>query len=618
MAPQGYLFVNKHSNSPSLSRNTGNEASLASKVNKHVQQQRFWKGSGPRQNWYRPFVRSGSSGPTTPSEASFSEDVAEPASERSSPEQRRPSSLARASTEQHRPTSPQRSTTSRRTASARQPRYVPESLVRRHTVQDTTVEKEQRQDEPTPIHVDPTTIVTSRPGDINDPFNHTVVQITPELKDLLDRHLRWAVSSSVSDFTIKEGIQRIYNSVLTDPMHSAAFLAMATAQQRKTSNIVLPHGQSPEFYSYRATRIIREYIESHPQDVEPYTFVDIFRLAMSEWINGNHKAARIHFSYIARNYNDFEPRDAGQWHNIEVISTEDLFLAIDVDEQPLMALSWEPELFAGPHMALPNTEGRDTSSVGSDQPHMDRGRYYDVSRRSPSSTSYAGLTSAFSPGCPLQSITQELLISLQSFPNPSQINFGAATAGSLWAMKRRMHAALHRLQSVDVAEQGLEQCIRRTLLILLFLASTTPSRRVGRTDVPRLAMRLRDALKAMNAVQNQNKSNGRTTCAISSGTAMQHTLLLWMFITGLIAAKEDSVNPDSELLQWFRKRAVILAVQVCGPQPMVEQLNNVLEQYLTFSNVHSGVVEEICTNIRTQTEDLRWVNGGFRVVDGPL
>ena len=43
MAPHEYLFVNKDLSSPSLSRNTGCEASLASQVNKHVQQQRFWQ-----------------------------------------------------------------------------------------------------------------------------------------------------------------------------------------------------------------------------------------------------------------------------------------------------------------------------------------------------------------------------------------------------------------------------------------------------------------------------------------------------------------------------------------------------------------------------------------------
>lgn len=617
MAPQGYLFVNKHSNSPSLSRNTGSEASLASKVNKHVQQQRFWKSSEPRKNWYRPFIRSDSSEPSTPTETSFHEEMTDFRSERNSPKRQRPTGLTRASMEQQCPISPQRPTSSRQSASTRQPsRSVPELPTRWHTLHNTTFHEEMRQDEPTPTGDNPTTSLSSRLGDVNDPFNHTVVQITPELRDVLDRHLRWAVSSSVSDFAIKEGIQRIFESILTDRMHSAAFLAMATAQQRKTSNIALTHENSPEFYSYKATKIIREYIESHPGDVEPYTFVDIFRLAMCEWINGNHRAARIHFSYIARNYNNFKPHTAGEWHIIEVISSEDLFMSIDVDEKPLMELNWEPEMAAESGDAGFRTEVGITSVTGSKQPVKDVWIPSDGSKTPLDSYNDNKLISHLSSHSTLRHIISTLLAILQSFPGYSKIDFGAATTGPLWTMKRRIHAALHRLQSLDVVEIGMEQCIRRTLLTLLFLASTTPARRVGRTDVQRLASRLRSAMVNAQIVRSQEGAG--PACPMEDVSSAEPGLLLWMFITGLVAAKEGQGTESEELVQWFRKRAIILAVQACGRGASAELIEEVLGCFLTFSNVHQKAIEELCTNIKSQTQQPGCVSGGFRIVDGPL
>jgi len=491
-------------------------------------------------------------------------------------------------------------------------------------VPHTVVEKKKKkklQDEPRRIGIDPTTILSSRLGDTNDPFSCTIVPLTPELRDVLAQHLRWAVSSAVSDFAIKQGVQRIITSVLTDRMHSTAFLAMATAQQRRTSDIVLPHDHSPEYFSYRATKIIREYIAARPMGVEPYTFIDIFRLAMCEWISGNHKAARIHFSYIARNYDDYKPHDAAEWHNIEVISTEDLFLAIDVDEKPMLSLTWEPELAAGPTVATSAVEDPIKSSIGPDR-NIREPRA--VSRGASSSNQNSSLTALLAHQPSLKPVVQTLLASLQSFPKYSQLDFGPATTGERWVMKRRIHATLHRLQSVAiVAEASVEGCVRRTLLILLFLASTTPARRLGRTDMARLAARLRHALLATEAVQSSRQIDGAPTSACGRGANTDHVmqqqqpeLYLWMFATGLVAAKEEPV--DEDLRRWFCERAVVLVLRVCGPQPVLEQVNAVLEEYLTFSSVHRGVVEELCATARMRSVHSTRLTGGLRLVDGLL
>ena len=423
-----------------------------------------------------------------------------------------------------------------------------------------------------------------KPGSTADPFNNTAVPITPDLRAVLTKHLRWAVSSSISEFSIHEGVRRILQAVMTDRMHAAAFLAMATAQQRKAGKLALPHDQSPEYYSYQATKMIREHIVSHPSSVDDYTYVDVFRLAMCEWLNGNIGAARIHFAYIAQNWHKLKPKDWGEQHNHEVISSEDVFFSIDIDEKPLLQLNWEPILPAGP--VRPEPPLHDVAPVFESNEYSASNALLGSQLLDLASTSQSSITPAL----------ESFLSGLRCIPHAGKINFASATSGMIWIMKRRIHATLHRLQSLDKPTCPVDDAIRRTLIILLVLASTTQGRRVARTDVPRLAVRLR---KAMLAVEYERRPDNKAL--------HNPALWLWMSITGLIAAQEDNGKmPDLELLQWFRKRSTMLTRQVCGPFVTMEKLKIVLLPFLYFEHVQESIV---CTIVTSNRSEPHYANG---------
>lgn len=550
---RGFLFINKDSRSPSLSRNTGSEAALASKVNKHVQQQRFWKSSGPRKNWYRPFVRSNSSGPSStpsPSQSCFAEERCY--------NSRSPS---HASIDQQVFDSPHRSSTPRRTSSIarKSPRSVPSEAVIKHESSCTSNLE----------FFDPIFSLATRPGDAVDPFNNTVVPITSALRDVLSRHLRWVVSSSITEFAIHEGIRRIFTAIMTSPMHSSAFLAMATAQQRKTAGVLLPHEESPEHYSYEATKMIRQHLASNGNKIDPYTFVDIFRLAMCEWLNGNHKAARIHFAYLAQHFDKVLPKDWGEQHNLEVISSEDIFLAIDIDEAPLLKINWEPELPIGASSPLA------LESVPNEKCTM--------MKAEPDSRLLSPL--------PAQSLTrnilQQCLTDLKALRDSSNVDFACATSGFNWIIKRRLHATMHRLQSFRAHNATVEESIRRSTIILLLLTTTTPARRVGRTNVPRLATRLRRSMLALRTSRTDTRK-GKTT-ADDNRPPLHKTepaLWLWMCIIGLLAVQDcdPTFRGIDDTTEWFLQQAKQTTLQMIGPLVTPNELKDVLSDYLYFEN----------------------------------
>lgn len=564
MAPQNvFLFVNKDSSSPSLSRNTGHEAAIASKINKHVQQQRFRKGSVSRKNWYRPFARSDSSGPSTPTSIGSSLDIEEytaltSVSHARHKDSKSPPSKAVVHIRQH-------------SAPAVIPRSTPLEL-RNH--KEETPESDIVSIPPFPQHN-----VFSRPGDSIDPFNNTVQSITPAVRDVLARHLHWAVSSSISAFTIHEGVRRILSTVMTDPMHSSAFLAMATAQQCRTANMILPRNEGADFYRYKATKLIREHIIAKGEAIDPYTFVDVFRLAMCEWLNGNHAAARIHFSYISQVWQTFLPADWGEQHNLEVISSEDIFLAIDMDEKPLLDLNWEPWLEISPaQRSYAITDIKYVEDCASMEHEVQAGLNFKT---------------MIPKDSPLHNIVSSCLSNLSSIPNFSTADFALALKGPEWIVKRRLHATIHRLQTLTGTRlSSTEDVLRRAFTIILFLATTTPARRLARTDFFRLASRLRTAL--IKAYKEE--------CSSSTTSA---SFWLWAGISGLVAVQETTAGHNQhagqleELRYWFMARCAQSARYIFEPSASLEAIRSVLIPYAYFESVQRTSIANLLVELRS-------------------
>lgn len=570
MASKDYLFVNKDSRSPSLSRNTGNEAPLASRVNKHVQQQRFWKPSGPRRSWYRPFVRSDSSS-SAPSSARSETPILESTT----------SARTRISSDRQSPKLPTRSTLARISHfdTKQGPRASSQELV--SSGDDSRLATGRW-----PLPSGLLTLI-AEPGNAVDAFNTIVVPLTPILAEVIQRQMKWAIAASVTDYTVQEGVKRVFSVVLQNKMRATAFLAMATAQQKEVNALVFPRDQSPELYSYRATKMIREYIENHQGVLPSYTLVDIFRLAMCEWISGNHDAARIHLAYASKLWSNFEPRDSVDHHVQEVCSSEDIFLAIDIDEKPLLALDWLPGLSLDQQ---PSPSGSQLLSNNSDNRPNAASEATDSETKDDTSQLECDLRLT---GSSLVEILHFCTVSLRLVPGSIDRDIGSALKGSLWTVKRRLHATLHRLQSLDLPTPSTDDCIRRSLIIVLLLASTTPERRVARTNTGKLAERLKTSLQ--NLEISKNSEDVRTPSAATRAQFQDSGLWLWMYTAGFAAAREA---PSHDCIkEWFLKRALPLATRICGPRASLNDIQVILSGYLYFNYALGEAVEALSAAI---------------------
>ncbi|MBA7492482.1 hypothetical protein ES702_03032 [subsurface metagenome] len=571
MAPKDYLFVNKDSRSPSLSRNTGAEASLASRVNKHVQQQRFWKLSGPRRSWYRPFVRSDSSSSAPSPTHSETLPIEETADDRK-----------RLSSDHQAPRTLKRSISARVSpvAAEQGPRSLTQEL-------PTSANDVRLMRGKWPMPPELLTLI-SEPGNAVDAFNIVAVPLTPILVEVLQRHIKWALAASVTHFAVQEGVKRLLSVILQDKMRAAAFLAMATAQQKHVNALIFPNEQGPELYLYRATKMIREFIETHRGGLPPYILVDIVRLAMCEWISRNHDGARIHLSYASKLWDNFRPQEPVDHHVQEACSSEDIFFAIDVDEKPLLTLNWLPPLPAGPQ-PLPMRSDKDVSC---------RNTGFETSNLPESDCIWQLEHQLLKTSSPLTDILQTYIVGLKSIPDFSHLDFGSALTGPVWIMKRRLHAALHRLQSLDGSLPLVDDSIRRTLIIVLLLASTTLERRVARINTSRLAERLRESLES---IEESRSSASTPQSNIDAREQLQSPgLWLWMYVAGLAAAKESPSLDRTR--QRFTKRALVLAVRLCGPLASSHQIQKIMSAYLFFDNALGGTVENLAAMIASHSD----------------
>ena len=577
MAPHEYLFVNKDLSSPSLSRNTGCEASLASQVNKHVQQQRFWSKNTPRKNWYRPFRRDNSSGPTSPSGSSTSDDHQ---FEYMIPQGIEP-----------KPKPKRRSTPRSETRIIKKPN----DQVKRQSASPVM---------PTIISFE-VSPMSNRLSDSPDAFNPISPRIPDLLRRVIDGYMSWATRSSVTEQTVKEGTKWVYQNILINPMHAMAFLAAATAHERKTANFVLPIDQEPEFFSIKGTQLVREHLASNSTDISDYVFVDIYRLGLCEWLNGRNVAARIHFAEIARQYGKYKAKTPIDRHHIEIITTADLFLAMDVDSHALMPLTWEPELPIAPYeRTTPFNSLYEACSARHGNNILDF-----LARTQPR----------------IFSIMERCFREWTLFPDAISIDYASPVTGPIWAMKRRMQGTMTRLQEVN--STGFDDCVRRSLVIVLFLATTHAARRSGRTNVALLARRLKTAIyhvdhQSRSASVSTNTSPGMISTPDSQSYdehQFQHprsqyqsrsqsypqyrsqphhfegehsndedpSIWLWIYFTGLAAALEAPI--DTEILEWFSQKAENLALTVYGslePQRILIGL----VPYLMFKRVHASAV----------------------------
>lgn len=554
MASSGFLFVNDDAKTVNKSRKGTKEAQ---RINRYVQQQRLYK-QGSRQNWYRPFTRTES---TTPESQYLPTPVHSPA--HSWPPGQSPGSSADAGQLEGQQISP---------ISYNWP---------------VTTEPGSGLGESENEYVSslddvylPLTPFAHIPGGSVDPFQCTIIPMTPVAIEVLQRHVTWVFDSAISQYTVTKGMESIGNVILQDEMHATSFIAFATAQASKTYGITLPHENSPQYYTYKSTKLIRRHIDKHansPSIHSPYLLMDIFRTAMAEWMIGNAAAARVHFAYIVRSLERFKQDGATAHHVIEVVSSADLWMSIDLDEKPLMDRSWSLDL------NLPGFIIEDDISLEDQGGSTTFGEGLVTVARSLHVANISGLI-------------VDLVNDLRRFPAFSTINFATATEGPTWIMKRKMHSMIHQL--VPLNEQkpsttiasSLEGCLKLVILMILFFASTTPSRRVGRVDTGKLALRLKTALIKFERTHSAQPES-----------AQDPTFWAWLYLTGLSSAKQAAIpkgwddTQRQDLILWFTKRAKMAIAQSprCGSWANSKDIANALQHFLYFDVVFMDAIRYV-------------------------
>lgn len=556
------MFVNDDAKTVTKSKKGTKEAQ---RINRYVQQQRLYKQES-RKNWYRPFTKAQS---TTPENRYLSSPVHSPAyswppSTNSSPATRLDSSS-------------QTTPDSRKLIldeTNQQFTAGPES-----SIDDTQEEALSTGSSPGQV-LQPLTAFAHIPGGSVDPFQCTIIPMTPVSIEVLQRHVTWVFDSAISQYTITKGMESIGNVILQDEMHATSFIAFASAQACKTYGITLPADHSPQYYTYKSTKLIRRHLEKNansPSIYSPYMLMDIFRTAMAEWMIGNVVAARVHFAYIVRSLECLDRESAAGQHVVEVVSSADLWLSIELDEKPLMDRFWSLDL------KLPGFIIEDDISL-EDQPAID-------------ALSEGLVLVASSVGtADLSSMVLELINDLRRFPTFSKIKFATATVGPTWIMKRKMHSLIHQLLPINdqkpttTIASSLENCVRLGLLMTLFYASTTPSRRIGRVDTDKLASRLKMALVRFERTHTAQPEPARDP-----------TFLTWLYLTGLASAMQSSIpkrwddTEKQQLIEWFTKRAKMAIAQSpqCGPRADTAKVANAMQRFFYLEVVLHNAIQSV-------------------------
>jgi hypothetical protein len=540
--PNGFLFINKHAASPSLSKNAGNEAPLAALVNKHVQRRGPKRGNLQNQaQWYRPFLPA-----------------------------------------KHTPT--QTSTRGQNNSWKRADETVSQDLRCDGIAagyglptppQDTTIElsddaSELKERRMKVIYSGrqhsgfPLLRANFSAADCVDPFDSTALPRGQGVQPILQFYTSWVAKSSITQYTRFPGLGTLLQGVLHNKMHMYSLLASAAARMRQVSHIEFKRNESPEYFNYKAIGLLREYIASVGPGFDRQAMLDVLRLCTCEWYLQNYSAARTHIGCIKPFWNSlaFSTSDI-DCHIHDCFSSNDIFLALETDTLPALALTWETtspteaprsmilaEAYPSPQSPYQNAGLEGNPRLGS--------CLYDAAKSglfSPQMTAiiFAVVSIFEAAGC-----TERLL--------------ETAASEVQWICKKKSQALLHRLLSFS--SQSQEECVRRTLLIILSCISMSAIWRSGKLDMSKLAERLQRS--AAQCSESVRESDLRTW--------------LWIYVTGAFATEGCDARQE-----WFLSQGARAAKSM--NINAYTELEKVLAQYIFFESLQGGPLRRLFSRL---------------------
>lgn len=462
--------------------------------------------------------------------------------------------------------------------------------------------------------------------DCIDPFQSAYAHY-PGVQPILEYYISFTmVSTFQSDAEAKgvkkeplhfPAIRRIVQGSLTQQMHMYALLAATAARMKRVSGITFPRESSPEFLLHNAIRYIREHFASCTGPLsadDRQVILDIFYLCVCEWYEKSYAVARTHLAFVRHFWNSLRPSDSLFDKYIhDMITYNDVFLAIETGAPPLFELTWEPEKLPAERVHEVEDE-TDKPSISPSQSPLSTSTSthspLSVSTSSSHSTKpsttpsiaigFITLTTSNSPRLPdsLIGILTDLIPLIQTAHHQIQTLPTLPPAETRYA-SLKTQALLHKLLSLQPLTTSPASSITLTLIILLSCMSTSPAWRAGKLDMPYLSYRLRSTLSLLPhqsspypiVVDNIDYEATTLPALFPSLAGIDDSLLLWILVSGAFAAQ---THAQSE--QWF----LVQAVQ-CAKRMGVYDLGTLrmeLTRYLYLDHLEGVTLERLCTAMR--------------------
>ena len=606
--PRSFLFINKDAESEILSRSSGR---VATSINSHVQRWQDKRGGRSSKSQVKPHSTqaTGTKAPSYKDCVTKFRPKPRKRIEKDAPKERLPFERERSESSSSGPATTYSTT--------------PESL-EGSSESDSILEVVNR--DVSPPSKDAIYRANFSGADCIDPFQSTYAH-HPGVQPILQYYIRFSlVSTFQSDAKAKgfkkepphfPAIRRIVQGSLTQQMHMYALLAATAARMKRVSGITFHGKSSPEYLLDNAIRCIREHLASCtgslPAD-DRQVILDMFYICICEWYAKSYAVARTHLAFVRYFWNLLRPSESIFDKYIhDMITYNDVFLAIETASPPLFELTWEPG-------NLPADCARDTEDEVTEIPlgfsqsplSVPTSSYSPLSASpsgsltmkpssaSPIAAGYASLTTSNNPGLPgeLIAILKDLIPLIQTAHHHRHTPDPPQPEQAQW-VSMKTQALLHKLLSLSPPSSTLSSTITLTLIILLSCMSTSAAWREGKVDLPQLANRLRATLSLQPwqdahypIVVDNIHYEATTLPALSpSVRGIEDSLLLWILITGTFAAQR---HPPGE--QWFLAQAAQCARRM-GVYDAVT-LQTELMRYLYLEHLEAATLERLCMTLQ--------------------
>ena len=612
--PRSFLFINKDAESEILSRSSGR---VATSINSHVQRWQDKRGGRSKsQVKLHPTQATGTKAPSYKDCVTKFRPKPRKRIEKDAPKERLPFERERSESSSSGPaTTSSYSTT-------------PESLEASSGASESDGVLEVVNRDVSPPQKDAIYRANFSGADCIDPFQSTYAH-HPGVQPILQYYIAFTrVSTFQSDANAKglrkepphfPAIRRIVQGSLTHKMHMYALLAATAARMKRVSGVAFPRESSPEYLLHHAIRCIREHFASCTGPLsadDRQVILDIFYLCICQWYEKSYAVARTHLAFVRYFWNSLRPSESIFDKYIhDMITYNDVFLAIETGSPPLFELTWEPG-------NLPSDRARDTEEEVDEIPlrisqsplSVPTSSYSPLAASpsgsysmkptlgSPIATGFANLTTSNNPKMPddLIAILLDLIPLIQTAHHHRTTPDPPRPEEAQW-VSMKTQALLHKLLSLSPASSTLTlpSTITLTLIILLSCMSTSAAWRAGKVDLPQLAHRLRATLSlqpwqdARYPIVVDNIHYEATTLPALSPSVrgIEDSLLLWILTTGAFAAQR---HPPRE--QWFLAQAAQCARRMGVYDAATLQTE--LMRYLYLEHLEAVTLERLCVALQ--------------------